>query len=865
MKSIDALSKHFGYEKFRPGQQEIIDEIIGGHNVLAVLPTGAGKSICYQIPALISDNYSIVISPLIALMKDQVDSLNRSSEIAAFINSTQSFYETEKVLQDIHFGKIKIVYVAPERLENTEFAARLKNLNPQYLFIDEAHCISEWGHNFRPSYTKLKDFIEFTGIKKISAFTATATPEVVKDIVKQLGLKNVKVTIKGFERENLFVNVEITKRKRERCLELVHQFKTPAIIYTSSRKKAEELAEYLKINKIKCEFYHAGLDPIIRKKIQEDFIEDRLPLIIATNAFGMGIDKKDIRLVIHFNSTGSIENFYQEIGRAGRDSKNSHTFLLYDDSDVYIHEYFISNSYPTKEIIKNIYNAICDSAQIAIGMKSEKQISINFPYIKLHTKQDISGAILYSALKYLEDAGYITLNSAYRSLNKIKVLFTETRLKNFIKGTSNELMRDVLLYFIRNYGKEIFSKLIAIDLTALQSETGLTKQESIDTIINLEFLGILEFSKADGKESISLIKPRVRTEDLKLNYKLINELYISSKQKLDKMVDFVYTNDCRFCYILKYFGEDANNYKCGKCDNCLKQNGSNESSVSYIKEKLEDLLNEELYELTEKQIADILLGKGKIPEQKNNKYFNSLIHYKKEDVAQAIRILVSENKIQVKSEGRNKLYFTLKNNITQIQVSETVSPHKKGFENNIELYHALRELREKASKKFLQSASIICPDNILAKISQQKPKTKSELFSIPGFNERMFNKVGNDFLELINSFENGKVIPAVSAAIIIPHNILETYNLLQKKYSLQEIAKLRKLNEAVISMQIETIIGYLPETDISSIISKDKMDLINDNFKKGKKGLRELKEALPKDFSYPQIRIALAKISHQFS
>ena len=865
MSPLQALKKYFNYDSYRLGQAEIIEDIIRGSNVLAVLPTGAGKSICYQIPALISDNYSIVISPLIALMKDQVDSLNRTSEIAAFINSTQSFYETEKVLQDIHFGKIKIVYVAPERLENPEFAARLKNLNPQYLFIDEAHCISEWGHNFRPSYTKLKDFIEFTGIKKISAFTATATPEVVKDIVKQLGLKNAKVTIKGFERENLFVNVEITKRKKERCLELVHQFKTPAIIYTSSRKKAEELAEYLKLNKIKCEFYHAGLDPIIRKKIQEDFIEDRLPLIIATNAFGMGIDKKDIRLVIHFNSTGSIENYYQEIGRAGRDGKYSHTFLLYDDTDVYIHEYFISNSYPTKEIIKNIYNAICDSAQIAIGMKSEKQVSINLQYIKLHTKQDISGAILNSALKYLEDAGYITLNSAYRSVNKIKILFTETRLKNFIKGTSNELMRDVLLYFIRNYGKEIFSKLIAIDLTALQSETGLTKQETIDTIINLEFLGILEFSKADGKESISLIKPRVRSEDLKLNYKLINELYISSKQKLDKMVDFVYTNDCRFSYILKYFGEDANNYKCGKCDNCLKQNGSNESSVSYIKEKIEDLLNEELYELTEKQIADILLGKGKLIEQKNNRYFNSLIHYKKEDVAQAIRILVTENKIQVKSEGRNKLYFTLKNNVPQIQVSETISSHEKGFENNIELYHLLRELREKASKKFLQSANIICSDDVLAKISQQKPKTKSELFSIPGFNERMFNKVGNDILELINSYDTDKVTPKAAAEIIIPQNILETYNLLQKKYSLQEIAKLRKLNEAVISMQVETIIGYLPGTDISSIISIDKMDLISDKFKKGKKGLKELKEALPKDFSYPMIRIALAKISHQAS
>ena len=265
MNPLEALKKYFGYSEFRASQLEIIQQITDKKNVLAVLPTGAGKSVCYQIPALISDNYSIVISPLIALMKDQVDSLNKKNEIAGFINSTQSFHETERVLNDIAFGKIKIVYVAPERLENTEFAERLKNLNPEFLFIDEAHCISEWGHNFRPSYTRIKDFIEFTGIKKISAFTATATPEVVKDIIKQLGLKNVNVIVKGFERDNLYVNVEITKKKKERCLELIHQHKFPAIIYTSSRRKTEELNEYLQMNKINSQYYHAGLNPIIRE------------------------------------------------------------------------------------------------------------------------------------------------------------------------------------------------------------------------------------------------------------------------------------------------------------------------------------------------------------------------------------------------------------------------------------------------------------------------------------------------------------------------------------------------------------------------------------------------------------------------
>jgi ATP-dependent DNA helicase RecQ len=424
-------------------------------------------------------------------------------------------------------------------------------------------------------------------------------------------------------------------------------------------------------------------------------------------------------------------------------------------------------------------------------------------------------------------------------------------------------MKDVLLNILRNYGKEIFSKLTQIDLAALQSETGLTKQETSETLMSLEFLGILEFSKADGKESITIVKPRIRAEELKLNYKLINELYISSKQKLDLMVDFVYSSDCRFSYILKYFGEDASTYKCGKCDNCLKQNGSMENSVSYIKEKIIDLLNEELIGLTEKQIIDILLGKSKNIEQIKNHNFNSLFQYKKEDISNALRILISENNIQHKLEGRNKLYFMVNNVFQNDQASTNIASPKKGFEENIELYHTLRELREKASKKFLQSANIICSDDVLAKISQQKPKTRSELFSIPGFNERMFNKVGNDFLEATNSFDTS-AIPARKINLnIIPQNIMETYNLLQKNYSLQEIAKLRKLNEAVISMQIETILEYIPETDISSIITKEKLELISDNFRKGIKGLKELKEILPKDFSYPMIRIALAKISHQ--
>ncbi|MEJ2103709.1 MAG: RecQ family ATP-dependent DNA helicase [Ignavibacteriaceae bacterium] len=344
--AVKILNDFFGYDNFRTGQHEIIEAILNNNNVLVVLPTGAGKPMCYQIPALLSENFSIVISPLIALMKDQVDSLNKHKEVAAFINSTMSYSETETVFNKISLGSIKLLYLAPEKIESLKFAERIKELKPTNLFVDEAHCISEWGHNFRPSYLKIKEFINHIGIKKVSAFTATATPEVRDDIIEQLEFKEPKVFVRGFERENLNLRILQIKNKKKKCVELINEIGTPAIIYTSSRKKAEEIAEYLNMNGISCNYYHAGMIAPERRRVQEGFLNGTTQIIAATNAFGMGIDKENIRLIIHYNTPGSIESYYQEIGRAGRDGKESFCYLLHDDKDLAIQNFFISNSHP---------------------------------------------------------------------------------------------------------------------------------------------------------------------------------------------------------------------------------------------------------------------------------------------------------------------------------------------------------------------------------------------------------------------------------------------------------------------------------------------------------------------------------------
>lgn len=340
---IEILNKYYGYKSFRKGQEEIINNIINGNDVLAIMPTGGGKSICYQVPAIAMDGLTIVISPLISLMKDQVDSLNSLGIDSAYINSSLSNIEIQEVYFRLNTGDIKILYVAPERLEGVEFLNIIKSLKVSQIAVDEAHCVSQWGHDFRSSYKRIYNFIEALPKRPVvTAFTATATKEVREDILESLKLRDAKIFISGFDRENLKITVERGVNKNIYILDYIEENKGESgLIYCSTRKEVDKLCDLLKANGINALSYHAGLSDMERKKNQEDFIYDKVDVMIATNAFGMGIDKPNIRYVIHYNMPKNIEGYYQEIGRAGRDGEKSECILLFSPGDVQTQKYII--------------------------------------------------------------------------------------------------------------------------------------------------------------------------------------------------------------------------------------------------------------------------------------------------------------------------------------------------------------------------------------------------------------------------------------------------------------------------------------------------------------------------------------------
>ncbi len=564
----ELLKIHFGYESFLPGQERAIDNILQNKNTVVVLPTGGGKSLIFQLPALVLEGVTIVISPLIALMKDQVDSLEQVGIPATFINSSISLAETEKRLQKIKAGSYKIIYIAPERFYNQIFITELKKIKVSLFAIDEAHCISQWGHDFRPSYIRLKDAIKLVGSPTVVALTATATPEVRDDIVTQLNLSDSELVITGFARPNLQLAV-IPSTNGQKIENIVNFLVTNSelgsgIIYVGTRAKADELVEVLIDNDIKAVVYHAGVDTSSRDWVQEQFMKGEARVVVATNAFGLGINKKDIRFVIHHDLPGTIEAYYQEAGRAGRDGQPSFCLLFHNQQDRYLREFFIKGDNPTPNIVIEIYDFLLRQAGLEVD--PQNSILVTYAEIAKNLSETVPEMAIGTALKILEKEAYIARPNERNSNSYLKVKKDWLEISSSL-GRRAKSQIEIVAKLEEKYhhdlkrGWEFNPEEVAIILKV-------KKDSLLRTIKKLAEKEFVEYRPPFRGTEIKILKI-VEPTDLNLDFKALKEKAARAYEKLDEMENYVYHLGCRQEYILNYFG-DMDSQPCHQCDGCLK-------------------------------------------------------------------------------------------------------------------------------------------------------------------------------------------------------------------------------------------------------------------------------------------------------
>lgn len=576
----EALKKYWGYSSFREGQDEVIRAVLEQKDTMVLFPTGGGKSLCYQLPAVVTEGLTVVISPLVALMQDQVQQLNNRNIAATFINSSISSWEVEQRLVNARNGMYDLLYCAPERLQTSLWQAELPKLDINLIAIDEAHCISEWGHDFRPSYRDIRPALESIADSVCwMALTATATPEVRTDIQNNLELSDPVVVSKGFDRPNLKWWVLSSQQKDKKLMTAVRKASGTGsgLIYAGTRRNCEELSA--KIQKqlgIETKPYHAGKEPGDRERIQQRWVEGNLPLVVATNAFGMGIDKADCRYVFHYEMPYSLEAYYQQAGRAGRDGEESYPLLLFKSSDLRIAEKRIKDSYPKREQLQRVYDALCDTLNLAVGSEMEiaKELSIDL----LAKRAGFSKRIIRSALNVLNHLGIIELIEHITPRIGVHFVANRDYIRELINNSENERKRFFLDTLLRQFGGEAFAEMKYLDFDYVRGKLNVSPNAVKKGLQVLQDHDqILSFHSRGDLPLVKLLEERQSV--LRLSKKELEQHRNTLLKKLEYMQGYIETEGCREVYICQYFGEDKVT-PCGHCDNCLEN--KNEKEVQFM-------------------------------------------------------------------------------------------------------------------------------------------------------------------------------------------------------------------------------------------------------------------------------------------
>lgn len=586
------LKKYWDYASFRPMQEEIIRSVISGKDTLALLPTGGGKSICFQVPAMAMEGVCIVISPLIALMNDQVDALKKRGIPAVAINSALSYHEIDIALDNAVYGGTKFIYLSPERLQSDIIQQRLRKMKVSLLAVDEAHCISEWGFDFRPAYREIVQIREILPRAPVIALTATATPNVADDIIEQLELKSVARFTKSFVRPNLIYVVQNEKNKLSRIKNIVRRLGGSGIVYVPTRNETRRVAQLLRGQSINALPYHGGMDYESRHKTQKMWLENKADVVVSTNAFGMGIDKPDVRFVIHLHLPQSLEAYFQEAGRGGRDGQLSYAVALINEVDKNYLRDRVALSVPDEKEIIRVYKALVNHLQLALGSKLLEPLP--FDLSAFAKKYSFNAVVAYNSLKILETCGYLVLSDAIHAPSRIQFSVGSKALYDF--EVRNPRFEKLIHLLLRSY-EGLFEQATRISENNICSRLNLSAQKVKEQLRELHQLRILQYSEQTDLPFISFLTERLRPESVILDKEYIDRLRQRHLSRMHAVIDYSENNlICRSKQLVAYFGESTSE-RCGKCDVCLSLKNSETSDYNFrsIRSEIENNLLHEPY------------------------------------------------------------------------------------------------------------------------------------------------------------------------------------------------------------------------------------------------------------------------------
>ncbi|MEI8048904.1 MAG: ATP-dependent DNA helicase RecQ [Bacteroidota bacterium] len=626
------LKEYWGFDSFRPLQEDIINSVLQGNDTLALLPTGGGKSICFQVPALCKDGLCLVVTPLIALMTDQVENLKKHGIVAVEMHSGMHPREIEMAFEKCADGRAKFLYLSPERLETRKFREMLRGINVTLIAVDEAHCISQWGYDFRPPYLRIADVKDIFPDIPILALTATAVPRVVDDIQLKLEFRKNNVFSKSFVRSNLAYVVSREDDKIKKLLRICNGVKGCGIIYVRNRRLTKEIAELLTFNGIPANFYHAGLEPAIRLARQHDWMQNRTRIIVATNAFGMGIDKPDVRLVIHLDLPDTLEAYYQEAGRVGRDGEKSYAVMLFNNHDIVNSRHHLELAWPEPETIRQVYQALGNFLQLPVG--AGKDVSFDFDFEKFSSSYSMKPVTVFSAFKILERDGYITLNDAWDSPSRIFFICSKEDLYRYQleNGEADKILRIVL----RSYSG-VFTDFTRISENEIARRSGIDSPKVKEILLKMQKRGLLEYLPSKNTPQLIFNTERLNHEDISLSKTFYSQRKKEAFSMLESTIRYATSEtECRSRMLVSYFGEKTP-VNCEVCDVCLerRRRALNQAQLKEIEEMICSFLTDGVHTIT------ALVSK--------------LARYKENDVLAVLRWLIEEGQVQSEGDTVKKL------------------------------------------------------------------------------------------------------------------------------------------------------------------------------------------------------------------